>query len=182
MLEGPFRKDRKFIRFCNESVVHLIRFEGGDKKTVEVKRKDGKTELRSAHLPQLTIEQIEEIGRDVVNDLRGDDAPMSYGLPRLEIWRFDKTSLHQQGKRGRGIPTAEIVAAIKAAQKKLGKPMSRKSFLLVDAALKAAERALDSEKPADRTAAVRALEKAGRLKDLTPAAKEALADLTRELG
>lgn len=181
MLEGPFRNDRKFIRFCNDNVVHLIRFEGDDKKTVEVKGKDGKTELRCAHLPQLTIDQVDEINRDIVNHVRGDEAPMAYGLPRLEIWTFDKKPLHQQGKRGRGISAAVIIAAAKAAQKKLGKPMSRKSYLVVAEAVKAVERALDEKKPADREAAKRALAKAGRIKDLTPAAKEALASLAEDL-
>ena len=178
MLEGPFRKDKKFIRFCNDSVVHLIRFEGDGKKTVEVKLGQGKKAVRSAHLPQFTIDEIDTNNQDIIDFVRGEGAPNQYSLPRLEIWSADKKSLHQQAKRGRLIPNAEIVAAAKRAQKKLGKPMSRKSYLLLVAAAKAVEQA---DETGDKRPALRALRAASAVKDATAAAKEELAELKAAL-
>ncbi len=167
MLEGPFSTDKKFIRYCNDNVIHIVYLQGPKKVTVKVKE-DGLVEERCKYVPQLTAKQIDDIGQAVIEDLRDEKAPNKWRCPRVEIWSADRKPLVIHERPSRSIPNQFILKAIKEAQKKLGPSMSRKGFKKAMGLLDRADKAIAGAKIEEGKKALDGLD---QLKGLTPAFK-----------
>jgi hypothetical protein len=176
MLEGPFSTDKKFIRFMNEKVVHFVYLQGAKKETINVKV-DGEIEVRSRFVPQLSPETIDEIGRDMMTWLRSEDAIKDWPCPRFEIWTANKKMLHAFGQRSRFIPPKPIMNAVKEAQKALGPSMRLKAYQKAKALLDQADAALEK---GESSAAKKVLDKLERVKGLTPAFRQEIAERREE--
>lgn len=167
MLMGPFSTDRKFIRYCNNNVIHIVYLQGPKKATVKVKEDDVEEE-RCKYVPQLTAKQIDDVGQAVIEDLRDEKAPKEWRCPRVEIWSADRKPLVLHERPSRSIPNQFILKAIKEAQAKLGLSMSRKVYKKAMGLLDRVDRALAE---ANLEAGKKTLDALDRLKGLTPACK-----------
>lgn len=177
MLEGPFSKDRKFIKFCNENVVHFVYLQGAKKERVEV-TEDGETESRSRYVPQLTPAEIDEVGKDMMNLLRHADAIQDWRCPRFEIWSPDKKLLHAFGPGSRSIPNQQIQAAIVEAQRKMGPGMPLKLYRRAQGVLEAVDRAIAAKRLEE---AGKKLNEVAGLKGLTTAFRDEIEDRRERL-
>jgi len=165
MLEGPFRKDRKFIRFCNQNIIHIVYLQGPKKETVKIKE-DGLLEERCKWVPQLTPAQINEVGQDVIEELRDKKAPSKWRCPRFEIWSADRKPLVIHEAPSQFIPSKVILKAIKEAQKKLGPFMTRKLYGKAEGLLHRVDQAMKGERNDEARKVLKIL---ARIKGLTPA-------------
>jgi hypothetical protein len=172
MLEGPFSHDKEFIRFCNENVVHFVYLQGLKKDRVDVKV-DGETEARSRYVPGLTPAEIDEVGKDMMNQLRHPDAIQDWRCPRFEIWSPDQKLLHAFGPGSRAIPNRQIQAAILDAQRTLGRGVGYALFRKVRGFLDEADRAIAGGRWAE---AGKKLDAAAGLKGLTAAIEDEIAE------